>query len=217
MFRSVVRLPHAGPSVMAVGAFSEASVCVTRGDEAFISARIDDLPTTESPSALQDVANALCIDLGVLPLRIAHDSNPDFTSTRFARNLGVPTVAVHPHHALAAAIAAEHGVDSPLLALTLDAEGAVILRVDGPTFEGLGRHEEGAAALGAWAVQAAEATGLHHIALSATGVFDTASMSLLADYLSAHGLSPLTCRNGLTEGQCLSLGQAWVALQTAEL
>jgi hydrogenase maturation protein HypF len=356
MIQAVVRLPRSGPSVMAVGAFLKASVCVTRGDEAFVSKPVGDLDTAEARMALQDTANGLCIELGVLPLCIAHDLHPDFPSTHFAQSLGVPTLAVQHHHAHAAVLAAEHGEDGPVLALCLDgfglgpgnqSWGGEVLRVHGAAFERLGHlallaqpggdiaerepwrmasaalHRMGrgdeianrfaslphadrmgllvargincpptssagrlfdaacgllgihpvaafegqapmaleamvtapevmaggwtlgdgvldllpllgalpgctpehganlfhgtlAAALAEWATQAAEATGLSQIALGGGCFFNRGLTGLLVDHLTARGLSPLPCRAVLPGDQGLSLGQAWVAVQSGE-
>lgn len=147
MIQAVVRLPRSGPPVMAVGAFLKASVCVTRQDEAFVSVPVGDLDTAEARRALEDTADALCVKLGVLPIRVAHDLHPDFPSTLFAQRLGVPTVAVQHHHAHGAVLAAEHGIDGPLLTLALDgfglgpgnqSWGGELLRIDGAAYERLG-------------------------------------------------------------------------------
>ena len=58
------------------------------------------------------------------PVAVAHDLHADFASTRFAESLGLPLIGVQHHHAHVAAIAAEHGVDAPLLGLVLDGHGA---------------------------------------------------------------------------------------------
>lgn len=147
----VVPLPRAGPPVLALGAFLKATVCVTRGDQAHVSAPVGDLDTADARLALEATARRLCADLDVVPALIAHDLHPDFPSTHLAARLAaewdVPTLGVQHHHAHGASIAAEWGVDAPFLAVALDgfglgsdsgAWGGEMLRVDGPRFDRVG-------------------------------------------------------------------------------
>jgi hydrogenase maturation protein HypF len=122
-----IKLPRAGPSVLATGAGLKNSVCVTRGDQAFLSPPIGDLDNADNCAALVEAVGHLCQALDVQPTVVAHDKHPDFFSTRFANAYAaehqVPTLAVQHHHAHVAAVAAEHGVLVPLLGLALDGVG----------------------------------------------------------------------------------------------
>jgi hydrogenase maturation protein HypF len=146
-----ITLAQAGPSVLATGAWLKNTVCLTRGNEAFLSPHIGDLDNAATCDALAEMVEHLCAVLDVQPQGVAHDLHPDFFSTRFAQRLagerGLPALAVQHHHAHVAAIAAEHGVQAPLLGLALDgiglgsdqgAWGGELLLVDGARFERLG-------------------------------------------------------------------------------
>jgi len=146
-----IRLPRAGPSVLALGGYLKNTICVTRGDEAFVSQHIGGLDNPATCGMLIEVADHLLDILQVKPEAVAHDLHPDFFSTRHALQLaelwGVPAVAVQHHHAHIAAVAAEHGVSGPILGLALDgvglgsdgtAWGGELLRVDGDEFTRLG-------------------------------------------------------------------------------
>jgi hydrogenase maturation protein HypF len=150
-----VKLPRAGPPVLATGAWLKNTVCITRGDEAFLSPHIGDLDNAATCGALVEAVQHLCDVLDVRPQAVAHDLHPDFFSTRFALEFaaarGLPTHAVQHHHAHVAAVAAEHGVDGPLLGLALDgiglgddgaAWGGELLAVDGALFRRLGHLAE---------------------------------------------------------------------------
>jgi hydrogenase maturation protein HypF len=146
-----VKLPRSGPSVLATGAWLKNTICITRGDEAFLSPHVGDLDNAATCDALVEMADHLCAVLDVKPQAVAHDLHPDFFSTRFALEFAasrsLPAHAVQHHHAHVAAVAAEHGVDGPLLGLALDgiglgtdraAWGGELLLVDGAAFERLG-------------------------------------------------------------------------------
>ncbi|HLO78131.1 MAG TPA: hydrogenase maturation protein HypF [Magnetospirillum sp.] len=120
---AAIPLPRAVPPVLAVGAFLKNTVCVTRGDTAYLSPVHGDLGTPEAIAAFEASVDALVAQLAVTPVRVAHDLHPDFHSTRFAQSLDLPQLAVQHHHAHAAAIAAEHGHDAPVIGLSLDGFG----------------------------------------------------------------------------------------------
>jgi hydrogenase maturation protein HypF len=132
-----IRLARSGPSVLATGAWLKNTVCITRGDEAFLSPHIGSLDNAATCHALAEMVQHLCGVLDVQPQAVAHDLHPDFFSTRFAvqwaQQHGRPAVAVQHHHAHLAAVAAEHGFTAPLLGLALDGVG---LGTDGAAWGG---------------------------------------------------------------------------------
>ncbi len=150
-----IRLAHAGPPVLALGGYLKNTVCVTRGDEAFVSQHLGDLDKPESCRALEQAVGHLLRTLDVEPAIVAHDLHPDFHSTRFARTFaaqrGLPAVAVQHHHAHIAAVAAEHRLRAPLLGLALDGVGlgsdggiwgGELLRVEAGTAQRIGHLRE---------------------------------------------------------------------------
>ena len=123
MIAAAIPLPRAVPSVLAVGAFLKNTVCVTRGDVAYLSPVHGDLGTPEAIAAFETSVESMVAELAIRPVRVAHDLHPDFHSTRFAQGLDLPAVPVQHHHAHAAAVAAEHGHDGPVIGLSLDGFG----------------------------------------------------------------------------------------------
>jgi hydrogenase maturation protein HypF len=148
---AAIRLPKTGPSVLAFGAHLKNTVCVTRGDEAFLSPHIGDLDNAATARFLDETVARMLDLLDIRPERVAHDLHPDTYSTQaaqgFAGERQIPVVAVQHHHAHIAAVCAEHGWTKPVLGLALDgvglgsdgsAWGGELLRVDGAKFERLG-------------------------------------------------------------------------------
>ncbi|MCE1235522.1 MAG: carbamoyltransferase HypF [Hyphomicrobiales bacterium] len=136
-----------GPSVLATGAFLKATVCVTRGREAFVSQHVGDLDTAETIRFYRETAAHLLSLLDVEPELAACDLHPDFFSSRFAAESGVDVLPVQHHAAHVAAIAAEHGIAGPILGLALDgvghgddgsAWGGEAIRVTAASWERLG-------------------------------------------------------------------------------
>jgi len=124
---TAVKLPRSGPPVLACGAWLKNTVCVTQGDEAFVSRDIGDLDSMERCMALEETALHLLDRLNIAPRIMVHDVHPDFFSSRFAARLAaerdIPVLAVQHHHAHIAAVMAEHGIEQPVLGLALDGVG----------------------------------------------------------------------------------------------
>ncbi|MGE4278843.1 MAG: hydrogenase maturation protein HypF [Magnetospirillum sp.] len=138
-----IPLPHAVPCTLALGAFLKNTICVTKGDMAFVSQIHGDLGTPDAIAAFESSVQSILAELDAVPTRVAHDLHPDFYSTRFAQSLDLPSVAVQHHHAHAATVAVEHGIRHPVISLSLDgfglgpgnqAWGGELLLADGPHY-----------------------------------------------------------------------------------
>jgi hydrogenase maturation protein HypF len=146
-----VRLPLSTPSIVAFGVHDRSTVCVTRGNEAFLSPHLGDLADPLVTEALLETAEHLMAVLDVSPSLVAHDRDADNPATivahEFAARRGVPLLAVQHHHAHVAAVLAEHQLDEAIHALALDGYGrgndgkpwgGELLRVDGASCARLG-------------------------------------------------------------------------------
>ena len=146
-----IRLAGSGPPVLGLGAYLKNTVCVTRGDEAFVSQHVGDLDNRPTCIALGEAVQHLLEVLDIEPAVVASDLHPDFESTRLAGRLaaerGLEHVQVQHHHAHVAAVMAEHRLAGPVLGLALDgvglgsdggAWGGELLRVDAAGFQRIG-------------------------------------------------------------------------------
>ena len=102
-----VKLPFATAPILAIGAHDKSTVCVTRGNEAFLTPHLASLVDASTTAAIRQAATHLLQLLDVAPALVAHDLDPQSPATRLAvalaeeRNL--PLLAVqHPVRQVAA-------------------------------------------------------------------------------------------------------------------
>ena len=116
-------LPVEAQPFVAAGAELKSTFCVARGGEAFLSAHLGDLDSEPSYRAFRDDLRLYLEMLAVEPAAVACDLHPEYLSTKWAHEQGLPLVEVQHHHAHAAACLAEHGEEGPALALVFDGTG----------------------------------------------------------------------------------------------
>ena len=136
-----------GPCVLACGGHLKATVTITRGREAFVAQHAGDLSDAETLRFYRETIAHLSRLLGVAPEAVACDMHPDYLSTRYAEETGLPLVRVQHHVAHVASVAAEHGTVGPIVGVALDghgygadgeAWGGELLRVDGAQWRRVG-------------------------------------------------------------------------------
>ncbi len=108
-----VRLPAAGPSILAVGGELKNVFCLTRDDRAFLGHHIGDLDYLETFGAFTEGMAHLQRLFRVEPAAVACDLHPDYQGSRHAREVarqaGLPLIEVQHHHAHVAACLADNG------------------------------------------------------------------------------------------------------------
>ena len=124
-----VRLPGAGPSILAGGAELKNVFCVTRGDYAFVSHHIGDLENYETLRSFESGVEHFERLFRVQVEALACDLHPDYLATRYVRQRaerdGLPCIGVQHHHAHIAACMAEHSLpgDRPVIGVAFDGSG----------------------------------------------------------------------------------------------
>lgn len=114
-------------STLAVGGFLKNSICLTKGNKAYLSQYIGDLSNPDNCRYLQQSVEQLMEMLQIQPEQVACDLHPDFYSSQFAQHFAqqhnIPLVKIQHHHAHCAAIACEYQLSEPYLGLSLDGVG----------------------------------------------------------------------------------------------
>ena len=108
---------------LAVGAHLKSSVALVVGHNVFISQHIGDLESTAAFDAFQRVVGDLERLYDARPESVACDAHPDYLSTRFARQLGVPVREVQHHFAHVVSCMAENELEGPVLGVAWDGTG----------------------------------------------------------------------------------------------
>jgi len=119
-----VFLKHKIPSILACGAELKNTVCITKGDTAFLSQHIGDLENLATYDFFQLTINHLKRILDISPEIIAYDMHPDYLSTQFAeKQQNMQKIPVQHHHAHIVSCMAEHKLDGPVIGLSFDGTG----------------------------------------------------------------------------------------------
>jgi hydrogenase maturation protein HypF len=94
-----------------------------KGRQAILSQHIGDLKNLETLDFFAESFERYKKLFRVEPELIVHDLHPDYLSTRFAREQGLPLVEVQHHHAHIASGMAEHGLDEKVIGISMDGTG----------------------------------------------------------------------------------------------
>ncbi len=118
-----VRVDRALPPVLAVGGHLKNTVAIAIGRQVIVSQHVGDLDTAEARRAFENAIDDLCRLYRFRPELVACDLHPDYASTRWALESGLPVVRIQHHHAHAASCAAENEICGPYLGVSWDGTG----------------------------------------------------------------------------------------------
>lgn len=124
-----VRLAMSAPPLLAVGGELKATVCVTSGEQAWLSQHLGDVSSLATLQALERAVDVLCSLARVQPEAVVADLHPGYLSQRWARERAaagdLPCLLVQHHHAHLASLLAEHHwpMREPVLGFAFDGTG----------------------------------------------------------------------------------------------
>lgn len=116
-------ISDSGRAILAVGAHLKNTVALAHHDAVLVSQHIGDLETFQSGETFKKAVTALEDIYETKPAEVACDMHPDYLSTKYARELHLPTLAVQHHHAHIAACMAENDIDGQVLGVAWDGTG----------------------------------------------------------------------------------------------
>lgn len=128
--QNIVRIeaPFIDKEILACGAETKNSFCLTKKGVAFLSPPIGDLENLENLSNYEQKIKELKKGLQIKPELIACDLHPEYLSTKYARevthnNSEIRIVAVQHHHAHIASCMAEHNLIQRVIGVAFDGSG----------------------------------------------------------------------------------------------
>jgi hydrogenase maturation protein HypF len=118
-----ILVPYELPVIIGCGGGLKSTFSLARGNAIFPSQHIGDLFNLPSYDFYQESVANLKRLLAIEPVAACCDLHPDYLSSHFARDLGLPLYRIQHHHAHAVAVMAEHALTNPVLAVILDGTG----------------------------------------------------------------------------------------------
>lgn len=110
-------------SILACGAEQKAGFCLSKGHYIFQSQHIGDLKNLETLENYRQQAEHFKKLFDIAPRAAACDLHPDYLSTEYAQELGLPVIRVQHHHAHMASCMADNDLEENVIALVWDGVG----------------------------------------------------------------------------------------------
>ena len=122
-----IDLPLDSPPLLAVGGHLKSVFTLTRGRFAYQSQHLGDLENLTGLDFFSESLAHLMRTFEIEPQAVVHDLHPGYLSTSWAKTWAeehhLRTIGVQHHHAHVAACMAEHGLEGPVIGLSLDGTG----------------------------------------------------------------------------------------------
>ncbi len=117
-------LKESGATILAIGAELKNTICMLKGNRAFVSQHIGDLENVTANYFFNETVQTFKQILTCDPDNIVYDRHPGYFSSRWAKEQsGKKLIPVQHHHAHMASCMAENDLDEPVIGLILDGTG----------------------------------------------------------------------------------------------
>ncbi len=116
-------IPFDIPPALAVGAELKAAFAIGSGRRVFLSPYLGNGASRGMERFFVETLENYKRWFRVVPEIVVCDRHPDYFSSRFARETGLPHIEVQHHHAHIAAVMAEHGLDESVIGVVYDGTG----------------------------------------------------------------------------------------------
>lgn len=109
--------------ILACGPELKNTIAFLRENQVFISQHIGDLDNPEAFNFFKHCISHLGKILKISPDFLAHDLHPEYLSTKWAMDQGLPCLGVQHHHAHLASVLADNNIEGPAIGIILDGTG----------------------------------------------------------------------------------------------
>jgi len=109
--------------ILAVGGHLKNTIAIATDNNIFTSQHVGDLENREASEAFHNVILSFRRLYQTNPTHVAADMHPDYVSTKYARECGIPLVSIQHHYAHVAACMAENELDGRVLGISWDGTG----------------------------------------------------------------------------------------------
>ena len=126
--RGYVPLPQKNPeevlpAILGVGGELKNAFCLASGPRAFVSQYIGDMEGYTNFLRFRQELSSFQKVVRIIPEVIAHDTHPNYQTTRFAKESPWPSIEVQHHHAHLVSVLGEHEVTAPTFGVICDGTG----------------------------------------------------------------------------------------------
>ncbi len=120
---SPIRLNFDAEGIFAAGAELVNCFCIGKGKQAIMSQHIGDLKNLETLDFYSESVERFKRLFRFKPELVVCDMHPDYLSTRYAKDLGIPLIETQHHHAHIASCMAENKLDEDVIGVSFDGTG----------------------------------------------------------------------------------------------